>query len=132
MPSPTETTTAPPAESPEERRERMRELGRRGAEARWRGKAKKDAAGDGGAEAASGGGSEALSALLAVIRSHDAPHAAVVAAARALLDQEAGASTVTPHSVAQVQALSTADLHSLVARLDASQGQWGDPSSTST
>lgn len=108
----------------------MRELGRRGAEARWRKDAERKAAAAADPEPPGGGGSEALSALLAVIRSHDAPHAAVVAAARALLDAEAGASTVTPHSVAQVQSLSTADLHALVARLDAALPTPPDPGST--
>lgn len=97
----------------------MRELGKKGAAARWRKEAERKASAGAEPEPPGGGGSEALSALLAVIRSHDAPHAAVVAAARALLDAEAGASTVTPHSVSQVQQLSTPDLHALVARLDA-------------
>lgn len=100
----------------------MRELGKLGAAARWspEGRAKADAMAGTGTPA--DGGSEALGALFAVIRSHDAPHAAVVAAARALLDAEAGASTVTPHSIAQVEALSTLDLRALVGRLDAVLG----------
>lgn len=97
----------------------MRELGRRGAEARWRKKAEQDAAGDGGETAPPGQGGEALNALLAVLRAKDAPHAAVVAAARALLDAEAGAQLTVPTTVEAVRQLSTEQLHALVGRLEA-------------
>lgn len=100
----------------------MRELGRRGAEARWRKAAEKKAAAEGGDDAeghaAGAGRSEALKALYAVLGAKDAPHAAVVAAARALLDAEAGASTILPNTVQTIQTLPTADLHRLVGRLE--------------
>lgn len=109
-------------ESPEQLRERMRELGRRGAEARWRKAAERKAAAESGENAeghAPGEGrGEALKALYAVLGAKDAPHAAVVAAARALLDAEAGASTIVPTTVQTIQSLPTADLHRLVGRLE--------------
>lgn len=64
------------------------------------------------------GRSEALKALYAVLGAKDAPHAAVVAAARALLDAEAGLALSRPHSVAQVEALPTEALYRLAAQLE--------------
>jgi len=103
----------------------MRELGRRGAAARWQKEAERKAAAaaapDADPHAPGGKGGEALNALLAVLRAKDAPHAAVVAAARALLDAEAGASVTVPTTVEAVQQLSTVQLHALIGRLEGTQ-----------
>ena len=57
-------------------------------------------------------------ALASILRDPQARDSDVIAAVRALAELQAGQRTTLPTSVAQVQGMSTAELHALVAQLE--------------
>lgn len=70
---------------------------------------------------------EPLAALRKILRDPNARGTDVVGAARALLQAEAQPQAALPRTVAEVQAMSTADLHALVARLELAHHLPTDP-----